>query len=288
MQLGPTGGGRFLLQPGVEVEDLADQFDQLVDAVIVSGIFDRREEAVLPAETEDVPGVDQCPALDGPLQEVLDLRQQKRRLVQPAAIDGQVGGRQAAVDLAAHPRRGDRHGMGLADRGLRIAHLGEKPGQVDVLQLLRSPPGQHLVEVLPRAAQRLPQGLGLFPQPHGLRTAQPPEETLVEGVAVAGDDRQELGDGHGRIVRIGPAAADARAHEHRSRQHGGGLEQHFLVRDLPSALDPLPKGVQGDLLQHEAAIAALVVDLVRIPAAEVMVRPAVDGMIEVQGPRVEA
>ena len=123
-----AGGGRLLLDLHVDVEDLRDQGDQLVDAVVVDAVLRRREEAVLAAETQDVPGIDQRPALDGPVQQVFDLAQQRGGLLQrghgpgsrrsPAArtavahagrVDPALGRRQPAADIAFHACGRDRH-----------------------------------------------------------------------------------------------------------------------------------------------------------------------------------
>ena len=45
--------------------------------------------------------------------------------------------------------------------------------------------------------------------------------------------------------------------------------------------------VQRHLLQHEAAVAARVVDLVRVPLAEMVVGPLVDRVVEVVRPRID-
>ena len=133
---------------------------------------DGGKEAVLAAEAEDVPGIDHRPALDRPVQQVLDRRQLRGRLGQLAALDRQVGGGQPAAHVALHPGRGHRHDRGLPRRRLRIAHGREELRQVDVLQLLGAAAGQVMVEVLPRAAERLPQRQRLGPQPLGVRARQ--------------------------------------------------------------------------------------------------------------------
>ena len=49
--------------------------------------------------------------------------------------------------------------------GLGIAHLGEDDGNVALLKLPGAVAGQELVEVLPGAAERLPQSPGFRLQP---------------------------------------------------------------------------------------------------------------------------
>ena len=58
-----------------QVEDLLDELDQVVDAEIVDRVFDRREQAEVAAEADDVPGVDQRAAFDAALQQLFDFGQ---------------------------------------------------------------------------------------------------------------------------------------------------------------------------------------------------------------------
>ena len=62
--------------------------------------------------------------------------------------------------------------------------------------------------------------------------------------------------------------------------------QQLVGASLP-AVDPGRECVEHDLLQHEAAIAPLAVDVVRIPLAEMIVRPLVDRVIEIVLPRID-
>ena len=131
---GEVAPGRGLLfQPRVEPEDLVHQLDQLVDPVVVDAILDGGKLAELPAEAENVPGIDHRPALDRAVQEILDLRRQRRRLIRLAALDRQVGRGQPAVDLTPHPGGGHGHDLGLFDGRLHESHAGKQAGQVNVL-----------------------------------------------------------------------------------------------------------------------------------------------------------
>ena len=78
---------RLLFDLHVGGEDLADQADQLVDAVVVDAVFRGGKQAVLAAETQNVPGIDQGPALDGAAQQVLDFLQQGGRRQQLPRLD---------------------------------------------------------------------------------------------------------------------------------------------------------------------------------------------------------
>ena len=70
--------GRLGPGPGAEVEDLLDQLDQIVDAEIVDRVLDRRKQAEIAAEADDVPRIDQRAAFDAALQQVFDFGQVAR------------------------------------------------------------------------------------------------------------------------------------------------------------------------------------------------------------------
>ena len=71
-------GRRFAPRAGGQVEDLLDQLDQLVDAPVVNRVFQRRKQAEVGREADDVPGVDQRAALDRPVQQLFDRSRDRR------------------------------------------------------------------------------------------------------------------------------------------------------------------------------------------------------------------
>ena len=77
----PDGGGLFL-DLHADRENAAHHADQLVDAMVVDAVLRRGKEAVLPAEAEDVPGIDQGPALDRRGAAAKSFLQQLRRIFQ--------------------------------------------------------------------------------------------------------------------------------------------------------------------------------------------------------------
>ena len=76
------GGGLFL-DLHADGENTAHHADQLVDAMIVNAVLRRGEKAVLPAEAEDVPGIDQGPAFDRAVQQADRFFQQPGGMFQP-------------------------------------------------------------------------------------------------------------------------------------------------------------------------------------------------------------
>ena len=162
--------GRLAPQPGVQPQNLLDQLDQLIQAVIGHAVFRRGKQAELSLKSQSVPRIDHCPALDRTVQEILDLDEHVAARVEFAALDRQMAGRQPALDLAGHAGRRHRHDLRLVQGRLRVAHPRKQQGQVHVLQLRGAAPGKLLVEMLPRAGQRLLAGDGLGPEPLAMRT----------------------------------------------------------------------------------------------------------------------
>ena len=207
--------------------------------------------------------------------------------VELAALDRQVAGRQPAAHLAGHPRRGHRHDVRVPGGGFRAADGREDVGHVHVLQLLRPAAGKKMIEVLPRGAERLPQRHGLGPQPLRVRAFQLPEQLVVKGVAIVRDLLHQRGQGDGRVVRVRPIAADARAHHHRAGQHRRFLEEHLFAAQTAVMLQAIEHGVHRRLLQHKPPTPAGVVQPVHVPLAKKIVGPLVDGVVEVVGPGIE-
>ena len=73
-----------------------------------------------------------------------------------------------------------------------IAHAGVELRQVDVLHLRRPAAGQLVVQMLPRAAERLPRALRLGPQPLAVRPGGARQQIFVELIAIRGDVRQQV------------------------------------------------------------------------------------------------
>jgi hypothetical protein len=176
-------------------------------------------------------------------------------------VDCLVAGCQAAVDLAQHPGRRDPHRVGLLQRRLGIAHARVELRQMDLLQLQSPAAGQFLVEVLPRAAERLPCALGFHAQPSAMRTRRVGNQLLVELVAIGRDERQQRAKRHVRVVASRTISAGAGCHEDGAGQHGRRLRHQFVVRFVVALrlFDTRQQRIERDLLQHEAAIIAAVV-----------------------------
>jgi len=128
--------------------------------------------------------------------------------------------------------------------------------------------GQVGVQVL--AGQ--PEGLarrGLFlAQARLVSAGDALDELDVEGVAVAGDARQEGGQGGRGVVRRRAAARHPGRHENGPGQDGRPFEQTLGGGQVRGMLDALHEPVEGDLADDVAAGSALVVEVMRVPLAE--------------------
>ncbi len=158
---------------------------------------------------------------------------------------------------------------------------------MDMLQLHCPAPSQLGVEMLPRRAKRLVQRRGFFLQALEVRTGEPREQVFVKRVAIRGDLRQERGERGRRIVRLRTVAAGARGHQDRAGQDCRGFEEQFLARQVLHGFHTLPERFERDLLQYKPPVAPLVVEMVRVPLAEMVVGPLVHRVIEIVSPGVD-
>ena len=86
---------------------------------------------------------------------------------------------------------------------------------------------------------------------------------------------------------LGPIAADARSHQHCARQYSRLFEQHLLIRQSTPIGQAVEHRFECGLLQHEPAASARIVQFIHVPLTKEIIRPFVDGVVEIVGPRVE-
>ena len=144
-------------------------------------------------------------------------------------VDRLMAGGEQAIDLAEHAGRGDAHAVGFGQRRVGIAHAGVELRQVHVLHLDRAAAGQLVVQMLPRAAERLPRALRFGPQPLAVRAGRVREQLLVELIAIGGDVRQQVRERDVGAVAARAVAGGAGGHEDRAGQHGGRFEQQLVA-----------------------------------------------------------
>ncbi len=116
------------------------------------------------------------------------------------AVRGEPGFGLADADFGAEPhgRSGDLRGLFAGGR--RVAHRGVELREPAVLEVRGPLRRDRLVQILPHTRERLLPLLGFFAQPLAVRPGQCLQEPLIEGVAVAGDSRNELRERDRRVV----------------------------------------------------------------------------------------
>ena len=121
----------------------------------MDAVFRRREQAELPAETKDVPGVDHRPALDRPVHDVFDFAQQLHHRLQAAVIDFAVPGGQAALHVAEHSGRSHGHHADLCRAASAYPIRVKSWARCTRWQSFGLRWAEVVIEVLPGAAERL-------------------------------------------------------------------------------------------------------------------------------------
>ena len=192
--------------------------------MIRNAVFRHGEEAELTLKAQNAPRIGKRTALNAPMEEVFDFHGHLGGPLELALVDGQVSGREPALDLRGHPRRSHWHDVRLPQCRFGMAHLRKHQRQVHVFELRGAPASQLLIQVLPRAGQRLFAGHGFSPEPLAVRPRELRNERLVEGITIGGDARQQRAQRRRRIVRVGPTAAGAGGHQYRAGQYDRGFQ----------------------------------------------------------------
>jgi len=172
--------------PRKQAEDLLHQRDQLVGAMVVHAVLERREEAEVRIEPQQVPGVDDRAARNRAMQQVDDAPRQRHGARQVAGQDRLVPRGQPAVDLAQHARRGDGDDARLARGRVRVPHASEDFREMHVFQLARATARQPGVEMLAGAAKRLTPRPRFLLQPLAVRRRRQAYQLLVKRVPIRG------------------------------------------------------------------------------------------------------
>src|SRR5262245_35725628 len=102
-------------------------------------------------------------------------------------VDCLVTGGEAAVNLTQHACRCDADRVGLSERGLGVAHPCVELREMHVLHLHGSAAGEFVIEMLTRAAKRLPRAFSFSPQALAVRAGRLFEERAIKAVAIGGD-----------------------------------------------------------------------------------------------------
>ena len=280
-------GRRRTPDPRIKAKQLFDQVNQLINTVIVNTILQRWEQAELGVKSQNIPRVNNRAALNSAVNQRNNLIGCGDGLVQTAVINMPIPRSQPAIDLTEHPRRCRRHDRSLLAGAVGVAHAGKYLGQMDVLQLARSMLCQPGVQMFSGTTKWLVilLGVALQLQTNGRwRTAY---QASIELVAISRDKRQQRDQRDARIIRSRAATTDSRRHQHRTGQHSRSLEHQQVNQLRPSRLHALSQSIQRHLLQHEPAVATLLVDLVWVPLSKMMVGAFVHRMVKIISARVK-
>ncbi len=155
-----------------------------------------------------------------------------------------------------------------------------------VFPLGRSEPSQLCIEVLASASEGLLEPLGFGPEPLGAGSLHSSQQLFVELISIAGDPLDDLPECHFRAIGPRPPATRARSHQDRSGQNGGGVEEEFLARQPLLRINPLHHGSKRHFPYDKPVVTASQVDAIGVPFAELVIGTPVDGVVEIEGSRI--
>ena len=155
----PFCGGLFH-ETAIQVKNVDEHVDHIVDSVVVNRVVARKNR-ILRAESQKRPGIGERAAVYSPVEKFFNLGDPLNSGSVISPIGEKVSLGEETLDPADNPRRGDRNNRGLLFRRFEVPHSGEDTRKVKALELVGSLFGQTLVQVLPRAAERLKESAGL-------------------------------------------------------------------------------------------------------------------------------
>src|SRR5207248_89711 len=115
----------------------------------------RLKPRILTLKAENVRGINDGPAGDTALEQVLNRNEVFRGVGKTVLIDGKVACGQQNLDLRQQTHRGDGDTCRLPTSGVHITNLGKQQRQMPLLQLQGALLGEVLVQSLPNAAEGL-------------------------------------------------------------------------------------------------------------------------------------
>jgi hypothetical protein len=194
VEIWSAAGRRFAHGECAGIEELSDEFEEDFDAVIGDGVFAGGEEWEEALEAEDAPGVSESSALDAAVPEFDDFGDESACLVEFAFADEAIEHDESGLDFGfeAGGEAGDEGGFFAA--GLFVAHAGEHPREVTVLDLVSAVLGEEHIEVVSDVSEGLASFAGEFFKSASAFALGDFEESLVELVALACDDWEECGE----------------------------------------------------------------------------------------------
>ena len=135
---------------------------QHLDPLVGNAVFARDEQRKQTLKAEHIPRIDERPAVDPAMQEVLRLLQQDKGFLDVLLLHNSPCGMDATENLALEPGRGARNHLRLTQTRFGIAHPREEISQLTALDLLRAILREKHVQRLPHVTERLSRDLGMF------------------------------------------------------------------------------------------------------------------------------
>ena len=284
-----TAGGRFGQGRSVGSEQPLHQRQQVLEPRVGNHVFAGVKQGELRLESEVVPGIGQGPAVDAAVEKITGLGKVFERFEQIASLGTHLGGCQRTLDLALEPDRRRRDRLGLLPCRFGESHPGIKQCQLTVLDLVGTVTGEVEVQLLADMSEGLLSLSGQLDQHLGPFPFGQLDVMLVESVSQTSDDRQEGGQGDGRIVGVGAGSTDCRCHQNGAGKDDGRILEH--LRRIRTVFGhrpcPVDQRIEDDLSEDEAAEEALGVGRVVVPLTEHVCRPLVDRVQVVVGTDID-
>jgi hypothetical protein len=191
MEIGASAGCGFAHGEGAGIEELADDVEEDFDAIVGNGIFAVGKEGKESLEAKNGPGIRESSAANPAVPEFDDFGDQASGLVKFGGANEPIDHHESGVDFGfdAGGEAGDDGCFFAA--GLFVAHAGEHPGEVSVLDLVSAIFGEEHIEVMSDMSEWLSGFSGEFAESSSAFSGGEFEESLVEEVSLSGDDGEE-------------------------------------------------------------------------------------------------
>jgi len=148
VEIGASAGCSFAHGQRAGIEELPDDVEEHFDAIVGDGIFSIGEEGKESLKAEYGPGVGESSAANPAVPEFDHFGDQSPRLVEFSSANEPIDHHESGVDLRFDASREAGDDGCFFAAGLFVAHAGEHPGEVTVLDLVRTVFGEEHIQVM--------------------------------------------------------------------------------------------------------------------------------------------
>ena len=283
--------GPFAEQSAVEVEDLIDDVDQIVDAVDRGRCLRGPGSAgYWPPKPRMFHGSTRAPQSMPRLSRSSMAPRMLGGLVESALVDEHIAGGEQDLHLGEHAHRRDGDSARLPASSPPRSRSRRRAGRDAVAAVAaRVAPARYWLSAWRTPPNGCLSSFASSLQPLAMRAGDVGQKlrrrTLRDTWRCAAPASRATRSNHAccglepltpDAIRIVPARTAADSHSISSAS-----------APSPGIGEPLPEPVEQELPDDEAAIACLVVEMMRVPFAEAVVGPFVGGMVEVVAARIE-